>query len=68
MTDFYCEAFDSNGTRIGSFTVTAATMSEALTKAGKNIEVAVRPEQHEMRISRISRQPVVCPENCAVIQ
>jgi hypothetical protein len=52
VTQFYCQAYEADGRRIGGFVVEASTMSEALTKAGKNIEVAIRPEQHEIRVAR----------------
>lgn len=50
MRTFHCEAFDETGTRIGGFAVTADTMAEALRKASANIEVAIRPWQHEIRV------------------
>jgi hypothetical protein len=50
MKQYICEAFDEDQRRIGGFVVAADTLSEALTKASKNIEVAIRPTQHELRV------------------
>jgi hypothetical protein len=50
MTSYHCEAFEADGKRIGGFEVRAMTMSEALLKASKNIEVAIRPTQFEIRV------------------
>lgn len=55
MTAYHCEAFDDTGKRIGSFEVRATTMSEALLRASKNIEVAIRPTQFEMRVKILKR-------------
>jgi len=57
MTPYHCEAFDEDGRRIGGFEVRALTMSEALAKASKNIEVAIRPMQFEMRVKVLRRVP-----------
>lgn len=57
---YYCEAFDAvtggyveGSRRIGGFVVTADTMSGALAKASKNIEVAIRPEQYRITVTRM---------------
>lgn len=55
MTSYHCEAFDETGRRIGGFEVHALTMSEALSKASKNIEVAIRPSQFEIRVRILRR-------------
>lgn len=55
MTSYHCEAFDDTGARIGGFEVHAMTMGEALAKAVKNTEVAIRPEQHELRVKVLKR-------------
>ncbi len=55
MTEFYCEAFERDGKKIGGFVVTADTMSGALDKASKNIEVAIRPTQYEIRVRRFEK-------------
>ena len=52
---YHCQAFNADGKRIGGFVVEGATMCEALTKAGKNIEVAIRPEQFEIRVSQLDK-------------
>lgn len=54
-TAYYCEAFEVDGKKIGGFVVEAATMSGALEKASKNIEVAIRPSQHELRVRRLDQ-------------
>jgi hypothetical protein len=55
LVEYHCEAFDVDGKRIGSFVVKAATMSEALAKAAQNIEVAIRPAQHALHVSRLQK-------------
>ncbi len=52
---FHCEAFERDGKRIGGFVVEGATMSEALTAAAKNIEVAIRPDQFAIKISQLDK-------------
>jgi hypothetical protein len=49
---YHCEAF-TLGQRIGGFVIDAADMSDVLSKAAINIEVVIRPEQHELRITKI---------------
>ncbi len=50
MTEYYCEAFQQDGRRIGGFIVKADTMSNALAKAAGNIEVVTRRTQYEIRV------------------
>lgn len=50
---YHCEAFDETGRRIGGFVVQAVTMGEALGKASTNIEVAIRPDQDTIKVSKL---------------
>ena len=53
---YHCEAYDKNEKRIGGFVVTGETMGEALTKAGKNIEVVLRPDQFCIKVSQLDKR------------
>lgn len=50
MTEYYCEAFEQSGRRVGGFIVKADSMSSALAKAAGNIEVVTRTTQYEIRV------------------
>lgn len=50
--EYHCTMYDASGARIGSFSVRAATLGEALDTAGRNIEVKIRPDEPELRIVR----------------
>jgi len=52
---YYCEAFNTDR-RIGGFVVEAETMSEALLKASKNIEVAIRPNQYRITVTQLEER------------
>lgn len=50
---YHCEPYDAAGKRIGGFVVEGGNMTEALFKASGNIEVRLRPDQHELRVSKL---------------
>lgn len=52
MLLYHCDCFDVDEKRIGGFVISADDMAEALLKASRNIEVAIRPNLHEIRITR----------------
>lgn len=52
-TRYHCEAYNEDGKRIGGFVVLGGNMTEALFKASSNIEVRLRPDQHELRVSKL---------------
>lgn len=54
---YHVEAFDEAGKRIGGFAVCGPDMGTALTKAGRNIEVQLRPDQPRMTVTLLSDDP-----------
>lgn len=55
MNDYHCESLDEHGVRYGGFVVRAVNMADALSQASRNIEVAIRPEMHTLRVSLLKR-------------
>lgn len=53
---YHCEAYNEDGKRIGGFVVEALNMQDALFKASVNIEVRLRPDQHELRVKQLKER------------
>lgn len=56
---YYVSCHDVTGKQIGSFTVRAALMAQALEFAATNIEVILRPGQYEVRVRQFVEREAV---------
>lgn len=54
--EYHCESFDESGHRFGGFVVSGETMSTALLAAARNVEVQLRPDMPELRITQLDVQ------------